>query len=532
MKVHTMLRIIAAISTAVLLAISWPANGSLTPLVFGAFIPMLWLENQIRENGEKRSGRKVFLHAWLAFGLFNLFTTWWVSFAHWSGTAATTVINGALMATCFWLYHQVAKSLGRGRALLLLPVLWMPVEYLHMDWDMSFPWLNLGYVFANRPTWIQWYSYTGVWGGTFWVLWVNAYFFTSFLPGKLKATLVSWGLKSIFAILLPFGVSYWMYSSYEERGNAVEVVVVQPNLDPYTEKFMLSDYETIDRFEEFASPYLTQNTTYIVGPETMIGRGLDERSLSYKQSIRKIQELTEKYPNLNVVIGASTFATYHTPETSTAREMRNGDGYYDSFNTSMQLGGMENPLQLYHKTKLVVGVEKVPFVWMLGPLLKDGIDLGGATGTLGGQEERSVFVHTRFDSLVIGTPVCWEADFPGFTSEFVKNGAKALFAITNDGWWANTPGKSQHMYYASVRAIENRRDVVRSANTGISCYINQRGDISHQIPYGEDGAFAVDVHMNDELTIFSQMGDMIGRVSMFLCVALILSILVKRKTGR
>lgn len=526
-----MRKLLAALSTAVLLSIAWPANGSLTPLVFGAFIPMLWLEKTIRLSDSAHRGRQVFFYGWLSFGLFNLGTTWWVSYAHWSGTLATTIVNGGLMAFCFWLFHIVSRNLGEGRGLILLPFLWMPLEYLHMDWDMSFPWLNLGYVFANRPTWIQWYSLTGIWGGTLWVLWVNAILFRSFLPSQPKATLISWVMKSIFIIGLPVGLSFWMYSSYEEVGRTINVVSVQPNLDPYTVKFRLDDEETVDRFIAFAKPYLSDSTDYLVGPETMIGKGrLNEATLSYTRAIQKLQQLSDSLPKLRTVIGLSSYLVYHTKETKTARFL--GDrGYLDQFNTSVQIGPTGVEIPRYHKSKLVVGVEKVPFKWIFEPLLSGGLDLGGAMGTLGGQPDRAVFVRD-FDSTTVATPVCWEADFPGYTAEFVRNGAQVLFAITNDGWWSNTPGKTQHMYYASVRAIENRRDVVRSSNTGISCYINQRGDISNQIPYESDGAFAATVHLNEEMTLFTKSGDVGGRVSIFISIAVLLSILVKLRTGR
>lgn len=398
-----------------------------------------------------------------------------------------------------------------------------------MDWDMSFPWLNLGYATANRPTWIQWYSYVGTWGGTLWILWVNAIVFHGWNQYEGSNRYKAWAVYAGPAILIPIFISFFMYQNYEEVGKPINVVVVQPNIDPYTEKFRMTDEQTVEKFLGLAEPLLSDSTDYLIGPETMIGKGLLESHLDYHQPLMKLRSVGDRYPRLHTVIGASTYQTYDEPITTTSRKIKNRDGYYDSFNSSLHFTNSNAPIDIYHKTKLVVGVEQVPFIWLLGPVM-EGIDLGGATGTLGGQEEREVFMNRSKDSLGIATPICWEADFPGFTSEFVRNGAQVLFAITNDGWWADTPGKDQHVHYARVRAIENRRDIARSANTGISCVINQRGDISHRIPYGETGAFATTVFANSELSVFSRTGDFLGRVSVFVSIAVLLSMFVKRRT--
>lgn len=518
-------RFIAALSTAIIASVAWPSNGSLTPLIFGAFVPMLWLEYSIRTSKEKKKGRKVFLYSWLAFGGFNLGTTWWVGFASPIGVVATVFINGALMAFCFWLYHQVAKSIGSPRALLVMPFLWMLVEYLHMDWDMSFPWLNLGYALANRVTWIQWYSYLGTWGGTLWILWVNAMIFYGWISYEKKERIKAWAWYVGPLLFIPLIVSHWMYANYEDKGEAMNVVVVQPNIDAY-KKFEISNDETADRFLRLASPFLSDSTDYLIGPETMLGM-YDERGLAFNRPVARIMRIADTLPRLHTVIGATTSAFYgDEKKTSTARLTNRGQ-YYDVFNSSLHFTNSHEEIEVYHKTKLVVGVEMVPFVSLLGSVAQ-GIDLGGATGTLGGQEDREVFGNRNNEELKVASVICWEMDFPGFTSDFVENGANVIFAITNDGWWRDTPGKDQHLHYARVRAIENRRSVARSANTGISCVINQRGDVMEQIPYEQEGAFAATILANDEITLFTEMGDFIGRISLFISIIVLLSIFVKR----
>ena len=108
--------------------------------------------------------------------------------------------------------------------------------------------------------------------------------------------------------------------------------------------------------------------------------------------------------------------------------------------------------------------------------------------------------------------------------ESVKNGAQFIAIITNDAWWGNTSGKDQHLLYAKLRAIETRRYVVRSANTGISCFINQKGDIVKQAEWWTRTALKADINLNDELTLYVRTGDIIAK---FLCItALLLALII------
>ena len=88
--------------------------------------------------------------------------------------------------------------------------------------------------------------------------------------------------------------------------------------------------------------------------------------------------------------------------------------------------------------------------------------------------------------------------------------------ITNDGWWKNTAGHKQHLSYASLRAIETRRSIARSANTGISAFINQKGDIESQTKWWEEAYLNKELNLNNKITIFVKYGDLVGRVSGFL----------------
>ncbi|HEY0769806.1 MAG TPA: apolipoprotein N-acyltransferase, partial [Sphingobacteriaceae bacterium] len=165
-------------------------------------------------------------------------------------------------------------------------------------------------------------------------------------------------------------------------------------------------------------------------------------------------------------------------------------------------------VQFYHKSKLVPGVEQLPFSSALSFLKPVFAAFGGSSGGFGSQDKPSVFYS---QSGIGAAPViCYESIWGGYVADYVQQGAQFIAIITNDGWWGNTSGKDQHMQYAKLRAIESRRWVARSANTGISAFINQRGDVVQKTSWWQEDALKQDINLNDELTFYVKSGDYIA----------------------
>ena len=151
---------------------------------------------------------------------------------------------------------------------------------------------------------------------------------------------------------------------------------------------------------------------------------------------------------------------------------------------------------------------------------KYAIDLGGTVGTLAINPERTPFVAS--DGLKIAPTICYESVYGEFIAEFVRNGANAFFVITNDGWWGNTAGHRQHFLFSVLRAIETRRSVARSANTGTSAFINQRGDVSQATTYWVPAVIKQTINTNDTLTFYVRFGDYIARISILVAAFMLL----------
>jgi apolipoprotein N-acyltransferase len=312
-----------------------------------------------------------------------------------------------------------------------------------------------------------------------------------------------------------------IYHNYKETKRPVNFVVVQPNIDPYSEQYNLPPKEVIGRIMKLALPQTDSTTNFLVAPESAIQENMWENDLSSFYSIRLLKEAIMAYPQLNLLIGGSTYYQLHPDEPLPrwARKFTDTDQHYVAYNAAIMINNRDS-LQLYHKSKLTPGVEILPsfkgFKW-----LEDyAINLGGTVGSLGMDAERKVY--STVGSVKVGPAICYESIFGEFFSRFVKNGAEVMIIITNDGWWGNTAGHRQHYSFAHLRAIETRRSIARSANTGISAFIDQRGDPQQLTGYWVPGVIKGSVNANDKITLYVRYGDYIARFFSYLGGALLL----------
>lgn len=524
MKKSTLL--LLALLSGVLLWLGWPAGG-FPGLLFIAFVPLLYIEDYIAQNKHNFSKGSLFLLSYTAFIVWNLLSTWWIYYSTFFGAVMAIVFNALFMALVFHFYHMIRRNLFKGRGgFIVLIFFWVTFEFLHLNWDLTWSWLNLGNGFARYPAWVQWYEYTGTFGGTIWVLSVNIFIYLALKYGfgllRVKKRVLLYGLFAFLTLLVPLSASFSRYYSYREKSDPVNVVIVQPNIDPYNEKFgSMSSQQQLDKIIRLARQKITSQTEFLVCPETAIPEGIVEDELNESWSVDSLKALLNDFPQLKIVIGITSFIIYDQGEklSETARISGDGTYHYDVCNTALYYDTAYIP-QLYHKSKLVPGVEKMPFPKLMKPLEKFAIDLGGMTGSHAIQNERSVF--TTPDKKVSVAPViCYESIYGDFMTGYMRNDANIIFIITNDGWWDDSPGHRQHFEYARLRAIENRRSIVRSANTGISGFINQRGDVLQRTAYWEDAVLSMPVNINNKKTFYSRFGDYFGRIFQYVTYTLL-----------
>jgi apolipoprotein N-acyltransferase len=526
MKIKKRYLYLLSLLAALLLTFGWPARGFPLLLFFG-FAPLLFIEDHIFSNKNRFNRFSFFWYAFITMIIWNALTTYWIYYSTDVGVILAVLFNSLFMAFTLSLFHYTRTVLKHNSAYITFIIYWIAFEFLHLNWDLTWSWLNLGNGFANHPAWIQWYEYTGCFGGTFWILLVNYMIFRSvkMFLNKEKTS----RYRMLFAafsgdmILVPIIISLIIYYNYTEKGIAVNTIIVQPNIDPYNEKFNgLSSEQQLGKILFLAKSKIDDKTDLLICPETAIPEGVLENNLSDSRTIDSLRLFVKKYPRLNILIGASSYKTFAKGEllSETARKSHFEDEWFDAYNSAFFIDTTDN-IQIYHKSKLVPGVEKMPFSKYLKFLEKYALDLGGTVGSLGVQDERSVFYSS--DKKIKTAPViCYESIYGEFVSDYIKNGANIICVITNDGWWENTPGYKQHFQYARLRAVETRRSVAQSANTGISGFINQRGDIMQKTSWWQDDVIKQDVLLNEKRTFYVEYGDYIARTAYYMSIIILL----------
>lgn len=527
--------------SGLLLGLSWIPNG-LAPLLFIAFVPLLIAEHSVYKNPSKNKALIIFVCAFLTFFTWNLVATWWIINASFGGAVMAFIGNSVLMTIPFLFFHQVKKRIGTKWGSITFICFFIAFEYWHLDGELSWPWLTLGNAFADTPNLIQWYEFTGMLGGSLWILMVNALLFelvkkkqelrsgSQESREKSQESRIKYQITGLIAIIIiPVTASYLLsFSQTKFLKGGIQVVIVQPNIDPYNEKFNGSYEEQLNKMLQLAVQKTDTATDYLVFPETALTEELWENQLEQSSSIQTLQHFLKQYPKLKIITGASTAKAFQVGEelSVTARKFSGANTYYDAYNTALQLDN-SGRIQKYHKSQLVAGVERMPFPVLFKPLEKFALDMGGTVGSLGTQVERTVF--TSPESSIKSAPViCYESLFGEFVSRYVQNGAQFIAIITNDGWWGDTPGYKQHLKYGRLRAIENRRWVVRSANTGTSCFINPLGEIQQATPWWVPGVISQGIQLSKEITFYTRHGDYIGRYALFISSLLIIFSLLLR----
>lgn len=507
------------------------------------FVPLLCMERIATIAGKN----KIWIYHYSAFVLWNAITTFWVCNATVGGGLFAIFANSLQMSLVFGLFRLSKKKFSGSLPYIFLAVTWIAWERFYFDAEISWPWLVLGNAFA-RSTWaIQWYEYTGALGGSLWIWAANLGLFglmTSLSDGswsrfniKAKTAAIS-GYIAIMVIPLAISPSIGRkYADSMDTGEKLPVLILQPNIDPYNKFEAMTQDQQNAILEAQMLKHIgarkadsTAGPLLVLTPETFTNDiivGQYERSRTW----RRFTSLLEDYPSVNLLFGASSYDYIQSDKAPShnARNLRE-DVWVESHNSALMTDGTART-EIFHKSKLVVAVEKTPY-----PAIFCKIDdlLGGVMGRCVGQDEISL-LHVRDiegRQIPIGCAVCYESVYGEYYTDYIRKGAQAMTIITNDAWWGNTPGYRQHLSYASLRAIETRRAIARCANTGISAIISPSGEITQPTPWWEPAVIEGYIPLRDDITFFVEHGDIIGRVCSFIFCLLLLALAVRFVTRR
>jgi apolipoprotein N-acyltransferase len=443
---------------------------------------------------------------------FSITTIYWVG--SWSSEADPyLMLAGAALLFAYpsvmlipsTLYYLAKKVFPKFDVLWLFPIFWVTLEYLLTLTDLRFPWVLLGHGLAKFNLFIQGADIIGTNGLSLAVAYINVLLYKSFYERKpqekfnLKPALIA---SVIFVCLMIYGV--YKVSSFKISDKKITVGIVQPNLNPWDKWETGNLGQLTNQYLDLSQKCVDEGAEIILWPETALPvyafggtYAVVENAIFNFLDTNKVSLLTGM-PDIIYYFDQNKIP-------KDAKYSKQGNYYYATYNAVLGLNPGSRQIQRYGKMKLVPLGEKVPFsdqLTFLGDIFKWGV---GITGWNIGKDTTVFKIYNDgIDTIKVGGLVCYESVDPVFVTAFVQKGAEMITVVTNDSWYGKSSGPYQHKDFGMLRAVENRRSVVRCANGGVSCIINAKGEILSETELYTKTYLVGEVPLQTEKTFYSE----------------------------
>lgn len=497
--------------TGLLLVFSFP-KWDIEGLAWIAFIPLFFAI-------ENKSPLQAFLLGWFAgfiffFGSLDWVITTIVTYGHiaWlTGFLAFFLMSLILAAYAgaFCSVTRLCASLSLPKA-ILFPLLWTGTEFLRGHFLIPFPWDSLGYSQYRQLWLIQISDLTSVYGVSFFIILANTVLFEIIYifcfhgkEEKLPFTF-SWlpAITTFFLLLSIVGYGKIRLIP-PPGGKSVRISVIQGNIDQNQKWDEQYRDETLSIYEKLSRQASEKQPELILWPETAVPF-LFEREPVYRERLRRF------------------IAEIHTPLLFGSPALDKAPSGNNWFNSAYLLNSDGALAGRYDKINLVPFGEYIPFQSILFFVNK----LTEGIGDFKGGTRPTVF---SLPDHPVGTLICFEVIFPELFRKFVEGGAVFMTTMTNDAWFGETSAPFQHFSMVVFRAVENRTPVARAANTGISGFIDSRGNILSNSPLFVPAQLTYDLKYYEEKSFYTRHGDVFGWSVLSAALLIIGYALMKRK---
>lgn len=505
-----------SLSTALLLGLSFPPFPIGVTACIG-FVPFFLLTDAIA------SYRRFFRYSYATYFVFSFITLYWVGgFTHLKDPYLM-LAGGALL---IWqplfftipasVYYLVRKRISHRFSVWSFPFIWITFEWLYALGEFAFPWLTIGNTQTYNIDKIQFADITGVYGISLWLLILNVVIFflvTSILADSSRLKTLRLAVIAVGLYILPNLYSLVVDERNQQLFDATSftVGVVQPNVDPWEK------WEGVNSFQgrwnqtlwyiELIKRHINDSVDVVVLPESAILLNLPSFGEQYSEFRRHIDSL-----DIAIISGYAKVKYYSADSAPPSSSTIKGTSIrYDSFNSIFLAEPGMTETQSYSKMRLVPFAERIPYADQV-PFMIEPLRWGVGISNWGLGKDSTVFFSKKVNAKFLAM-VCYESIFPEFVASFVNKGAEFLVFITNDSWWGNTSGARQHQQYAVLRAIENRRWVVRCANGGISSFIDPYGNAYDKTEMYVQDYIQRTITPMKKKTYYSEHGDWIARIS-------------------
>jgi len=496
------------------LILCWPPFSAF-PIHFICFVPLLALA----QTPQAKSIRTMFLLSSFVFAIWGIGTLYWIAKASVFSCLGAILIHTTVSAAVFTLWlaaTQYFTRLAKNKTLIT----WLSYALFCFSWVtlesakerlLNFPWLNLGMSLASHPQFIQFYEVTGPYGGTLFLLVSNILLFESLASGRRS---VVTRFAAVIWVTGLLGFSVYRYYSVNDYASPVEVRVVQGR-STFFKPSGKPQPKLLDSLIALSAKNAARNTEFFIWPESAFEpwHAVNEDSLEGSSGIEKIRAFLVPYWHGNVIFGALTYKTDSKHAADTLW-----------YNSAVCLSA-DQRIQVYHKQRLVPGSEGMVF----------GLSQAfSSRGSFGRYLNEGTSQNNFYARSGIGTApvICFESAFSEDVTRKVSSGVQFISVITNDAWWGRTSGTYQHLAYARLLAIENRRWVLRSSLGGISAVIDTQGNVMSSLQSENSGVLQVAINAAEEPTYYTMHGDFLVKCCLLGAGLIILVLFVLKFLSR
>jgi apolipoprotein N-acyltransferase len=526
----------AAALSACLLELPFPLAGPLpvwrTVFAWFGLVPLLWAILSVAESGQPHTLRRAFLLSWFCGVLWYMGNCYWVrdvmlQYGDMPPLAPTLLLVGysLVLGLYFGLFGLAVALVCRATAsprlaLAAAPVLWAGLE-LAAARITSVPWDQLGYSQVDNALVNQLGPWTGVYGISFVLVAVNALI----AGGIVLRRCANKRLSGIAGVALALVGALGIFVKPPRPVATATAVLIQPNLDVGGSGLWMGTGEWESHIADFARLAGEQCKTYIAGiPQTGAASGeivcppyaTHPDLIAWPESPAPFFEDDARFQKALIDLSKANQAPLIVG--NIGMDYAGENGGWREYNSALLVSGAGQRVGRYDKIHLVPFGEYVPFARILSFAHK----LTGKVSKFERGEDRKVFriVSSSGASHRYGVFICYEAVFADEVRHFAQLGAEVLVNISDDGWYGDTSAPWQHLNMARMRAIENRRWILRDTNNGITAAIDPYGRVRQSIPRHAVNALPAQYGFRDDITFYTAHGDVFA----WLCAILGLGI--------
>ena len=416
--------------------------------------------------------------------IFHLTSLFWLS-SNMGTNRIVALIS--MLATVFYLSTNTIiigliwyrlKKYFRNYSILLLALVWPSIEFIKSYGILPFPWVSIANTQIDYFYLIQIAEYTGIYGITFWIVLINGLLYLT-IKNNFSYSYI---FKFIIVFIFPFMIGYMIYNNLDEINDDYQISMVQPNINLKDSRDYSKRFKLLDNLIESSRKCIENNSKLVIWPEA----ALPFHTLQNKSTLDYINQQLLNDSNVSILSGDLTY---------------DDDKTYNSVILFDRFGIQE----VYRKKYPVPLAEQVPLSDIFPKLRK--INIGVANYSSGKENVIFNVDDQRFSSLI-----CYESTFPDINRQHAKLGVDFITFLVNDAWYIKWPEPEQHARQSIYRAIENRKSVIRCANTGISLVIDPSGYVRERTNLNESDIITTTVKKVNYITFYTKFGNVFAYI--------------------